>query len=496
MYKRRLKVFLSLMATCVVVLVGRLVQLQLVQGQEFRRQADELLTYGELLPTARGQILDRRGRVLAYDQACFDFCLDYGMLTEDERWLARQAREISRREGVHADRAEALLRRRIMDTWRLAAEMTGTAWNDMARAAEDTVARVRAIRRIVGGPIREEYRPHPVIAGLDEEMAAEIRARLGEMVGASVRPSHRRWYPYGRAACHIIGVLGETAPDELGGGDGGRPLAERVNDYLRGDWIGRTGVEKLCEDLRDPPVSLRGRRGYRRVERTGRLLEELPAKLGDDVHLTIDVELQRAVAAELARPGAAVVIDVPTGEVLAMVSLPSYDLNQYRRRFRALVADTADLPLLNRAVAARYPPASTVKPVVAAAALTTGAVRPDERITCKGYLHNPGEFRCWIYKQYGLAHGPLDVVAAIEKSCNIFFYTAGQRLGLRRLNEWFARFGFADAPGTHLPEEQPGQMLNPRQVRGVGPIRYAAIGQGPVALTPLHVANAMATIAR
>ncbi len=496
MYKRRLKVFLSLMALGVVVLVGRLVQLQLVQGQEFRQQADELLTYGELLPTARGQILDRKDRVLAYDQACFDFCLDYAMLTEDERWLARRVREISRREGLDADRAEALLRRRIMGTWRLAAEITGATWNDMARAAEDTVARVRAIGRIVGGPVREENRPHPVVAGLDEEMAAEIRARLGEMVGACVRPSHRRWYPYGEAACHVIGVLGEAAPGELGGGDGGRPLAERVNDYLHGDWIGRAGVEKLCEDIRDPLVSLRGRRGYRRVERTGRLLEELPAELGQDVHLTIDVELQRAVAAELGRPGAAVVLDVATGEVLAMVSLPTYDLNHYRRRFRALVGDTADLPLLNRAVAARYPPASTVKPVVAAAALTTGAVRPDERIACNGYLHNPEEFRCWIYKQYGLAHGPLDVVAAIEKSCNIFFYTAGQRLGLRRLNEWFARFGFADRPGTHLPEEQPGQMPDPRQVRSIGPVRYAAIGQGPVAVTPLHVANAMATIAR
>ncbi|MCD4699133.1 MAG: hypothetical protein K8R91_00980, partial [Phycisphaerae bacterium] len=377
--------------------------------------------------------------------------------------------------------------------WELAGELTGTPRNEISRLAEKSVRRVEAIRRSVGGPIREENLSHAVVPGLDEATAVKVRPRLGEMVGASVHPSHRRRYPRRNDACHVIGRLRPLTSTE---GKHARttwkadvPIESKLASNLPGDRVGANGVERLCEGL------LRGSRGYRRLQRTGQILNKTPARFGSDVYLTIDIELQRALSGVLDRPGAIVVLDVPTGEVLAMVSLPTYDLNTYRREFGRLSRDQVRLPLWNRAVSVRYPPGSTVKPLVALAGLESGVITPAKTFHCKGYLHNPGEFRCWTWKHHR-GHGDLSVVGALEQSCNVFFYTVGERLGVRRQVEWLGRFGFADKPGTYLPEERSGNLPDLRRVRSAGEARFLAIGQGRITATPMHVAGAMATIAR
>ncbi len=514
MYERRLKVFLIVTVAAVAVIVVRLADMQLVRGDQYRRRAEALLTWVELLPTVRGKVLDRKGRVLACDEACYDFCLDYRMLKGPgstrsdrrayERWVRQQVRDIRRREEISRERAEAIFDQRLGRTWDLAIELTGATRNEMSRAAENAVVRVEAIRRGVGGPVRDENLAHAVVPALDEATAVKVRSRLGEMVGASVRPSYRRWYPCGRDACHVIGFLGPLSDrqrkDARAGWETDAPLETKLAAHLSGDLIGASGVERLCEDL------LRGRRGYRRLRRTGRTLEEVHARIGKNVHLTLDIELQHALAGELvriqrertgaARPGAIVVLDVPTGEVLAMVSLPTYDLNTYRREFATLIADQVRLPLLDRTVAVRYPPGSTVKPLAALAALATGTITPGTQFNCRGYLHNPGAFRCWIWERHRIGHGLLEVVGAIEHSCNVFFYNVGERLGLRRQVEWLGRFGFADRPGTQLPGEIAGLLPDPHRVQGAGEARFLAIGQGKITVTPMHVAAAIATIAR
>ena len=514
MYKRRLKIFLILMAVAEAVLIGRLAQLQLIHGELYRRQAESLLAYEEPLPTGRGRILDRRGNVLAEDKACYDFCLHYRMLkgpgtTEADgkayrRWADGWMKRIARRENITLDRAKELLPERMERTWRLAETITGATRNEMARAAEDIVARVETWRRIVGGPVKEEHLSHPVASVQDEETKVRLQGCLGQMVGASVRPSHRRSYPFKELACHLIGLLGPVGEAELAQTRQNRSLSidDRLGDYLPEDRHGLSGAEKLCEE------TLRGQRGYRRRRRTGEMLQEVPARTGPDVHLTVDIDLQRALARvfrrrpdgteDRQRCGAVVVIDVPSGEVLAMVSQPTYDPNEYRRRLRALTGDRAGLPLIARAFAARYPPGSTVKPLVAVAGLTSGAIRPGEEIHCGGYLlpNAPDKFRCWIWLQYNSTHGPLEVVGALEHSCNIFFYTVGRRLRLRRLHDWFAAFGLADRPGTGLPGERSGKLPDPNAPHDAGVAWHLAIGQGPISVTPLHVANAMATIAR
>ncbi len=514
MYERRLKVFLALMALGVAAVLFRLIDLQLVRGDVYRRRAEERITWVQLLPTVRGRIVDRHGRVLAVDQPCYEFCLPFRMLRGPgrtqadqkayKRWADRQVRRIALREKVSTGRAREVFQHRLGQSWELAAELTGATRNEMSRAAENAVRRVEAIRRRVGCPVREEFQPHRVVSivgELAEARAVDLRCRLEEMVGsAAVRPSCRRWYPCGEAGCHVIGFVGPVSPPELARNNGpeNAPLRARLNDYLPGDRIGKAGVEKLCEGM------VRGRRGYRRGRRTGEILENVPPFLGPSVHLTLDIDLQRALAGALARPGAIVVLNVfddeahgkVAGEVLAMVSLPTYDLNTYLKEYRRLSGDAVNLPLWNRAVGVRYPPGSTFKPLAALAGLSCGAITPATTFHCQGYLHNPGAFRCWIWPRHKTGHGRLEVVGALEHSCNVFFYNVGEQVGLRRQCEWLGKMGMADPPGTGLPEERRGLLPDPRRARYVSAARFLAIGQGKVAVTPMHVANAMAAIAR
>ena len=516
MYERRLKALLILVAAVVVLVMGRLVQLQLLRGAEYRTQAEEMLICRpEYLPTVRGRILDRKGRPLAVDEPCFELCLDYRMLSggspesgqtaydrrAKRRWERRQVRRIARVGQVPIENARELFDQRRQEkwkrTWALAAELTGATANEMFQAAERILSRVEALRRARGGAVEEEGWAHAVVSRLDEATAVKVRSRLDEMIGASVRPSHRRRYPRGHDACHVIGRVGQVTAAQYAEArrraDAGDDVEARLSGYLHGDVTGRTGVEKACEDI------LRGRYGRLRRRRIGETIEQTPPRFGKDVHLTLDVELQRALVSVLGRAGAIVVIDVPTGEVLAMVSLPTYDLNSYRRQFRQLNADRDDLPLWDRTVAVRYPPGSTVKPIVALAGLTTGRISAGSEFICRGYLHQPGAFRCWSRKG---GHGSIAVLGAIEHSCNVFFYNLGQRLGLDRLGEWMGMFGYADVPGTGLAERAglvPSEDWIRRKQRRApvpGDARFMAIGQAGIEVTVMHVANAMATIAR
>ncbi|MHC4717393.1 MAG: penicillin-binding transpeptidase domain-containing protein, partial [Planctomycetota bacterium] len=497
MYERRLKIFLTMVAAAMTIVLARLVHMQLVMADDYRRRAAQSLVYDEPLPTARGQVLDRNNRVLAVDEPCYDLCLHYQMLTQDDPrksgWLRRELRRIRRAHGVDPARARAIYDRRVQTTWDLAEKLSGTSRNQMTQAARESIQRIRAWRRRCNvGSLREEFEPHPVVTGLDEETAAGIGLRLKDMIGAAIRPSSARRYPCGRAACHLIGRVGPVDEGELASRNPGGDLTElqELALYSPGDLIGKGGVEKACEKR------LRGRRGRRwRQRRTGKVVREIPAVAGRDVHLTLDVELQQEIAAMLGRPGSVVVLDVATGEVLAAVSLPEYDLNTFAEDYTRLSKDLADPPFLNRAVQVDLPPGSTVKPAIALAGLHFGLLDAHATITCRGWLDSPDDtsLRCWIYKQHGGRHGPLDLVHALEQSCNCFFSTLGRRLTVARQVEWLGRMGFADPPGTGLPEERRCILPDPRSRREAP---FLPIGQGGITATPMHVANAMATIAR
>ena len=522
MYERRIKVFITIMCISLAGIIARLGYLQLVKGEQYRQGAKDLLQFTELLPAVRGRILDRNGRALAFDRPCFELCLDYRFMDEDAKWIRRRQRQIARRRGVSLAEAEDIYERLAENTRRVVARAAGVPWQEVKSTVIDgIVVRFKQWGRRAGQAVREQRQAHPVVSGLDE------RLRLEGTIGASVRPSGRRFYPHGAVACHVIGRIGQVSaaeqewlnpprdfgnwlwrmrtdhllPVAVGKKElarmcrwmvGGRDRLERLRtDYLPGELIGKTGVERMCE-----PV-LRGRRGYRRFKRHGVLNDEEASAIGRDVRLTLDIELQEALTRVFPakRTGSIVVLSMPDGEVLALVSMPTYNLNRFQENYADLTDSTVALPLLHRAVAARHPPGSTVKPLSAVAGLSCGAIDARTRRFCSGHLI-PGadKFRCWNWKRGG--HGSMNVVDAIGQSCNIFFYKLGQALGIDREEQWFRRFGFLDVPGTGLAEELPGRVgpVPPDEAKGVS--RMLAMGQGPIVVTSLHVANAIATIAR
>lgn len=514
MYNRRVILFLGLVAAVLAIIVVRLVQLQVFSGQEFREEINRRTWRDDVLPASRGHILDRNGAILAVDEPCFDVCVDYRLLfawaddlpNDPARqawrrkvvwWQGQQRKEILSAADLPAglvdkqqlrELGEQMLRQRVATTWRVVRDLAGSD-AALIETVRGIVARVEHLRDVSRhkNPV-EQFQSHPVLFGLDEATAVAVKAQVDELVGVSVRPSFVRRYPYEALACHVIGFTGSVGTaDQAGGGQ-----AEGGDPYLGDDVIGKTGVERMCEGL------LRGRRGHRQVHRiTGTVEEETEAQNGSDVHLTIDIGLQEELT-RLIPPGASgciVVLSVPAGEVLAMVSMPGYDLNTYQADFARLAKDDLYFPLRHRAVSQVYAPGSTAKPLAALAGLGSGAIGVDTTFTCTGYF-NPADltkFRCWTVARGMPGHGPMNVVEGLKNSCNVYFYHVGQEVGGARLAEWFGRFGFLDPPGLGLPEERAG-LVEPNA--GAGESRLMAIGQGPVGATPLHVANAMATIAR
>ncbi len=515
MYKLRMKIFLGLLAAVFLLLAGKLVQLQVIEGEVYRNKAEEAMRKVKVLPVMRGQVSDRKGRILAIDEPCFNLCLHYRLLTEDPDWAKARIRRIAREKRISRDVAAVLFQRRADKAWEVARRLADEAGVDLEQAVAAAVDRVRAVRRMVNRnraeeiTVAEEEQCHPIITGLDEITAIRLRTDADMTIGLSVEPSHRRWYPFGHDACHVIGHTGKVWPgerDRYNLKEGQAPWLERMRaNYLPGDTIGKVGVEKMSENY------LRGRRGYRRFRVSGETIDEEATVQGGDVYLTLDIVLQKRIAGLLEAKGftgSAVVLGIgtpeaPSSEVLAMVSVPTYDLNKYRTQYPQLVKDEVRLPLMHRAIVQRYQPGSTAKPLAAVAALSEGVVTTATTINCRGYMYNPNSFRCWIFKRFGRGHGSLNCTESLEHSCNIYFYAVGQRLGARRLCDWLSMFGLAEVPGTGLPGERAGTVPTEKWVRrrlgrSIRPAdaRFMAVGQGLLTATPLHMANAIATIAR
>ena len=296
--------------------------------------------------------------------------------------------------------------------------------------------------------------------------------------------------------------------------------ADNPRGYLSGDQIGRWGIEKSMEHR------LRGARGRATIQldtdETTRI-EPIP---GQDVRLTLDIQLQAQIQALMspkvglmtAQPyhkyepktnrkpgwdlnGAAVVLEIDSGEVLAAVSVPEMPLDMLRDESEKIFNDHLNQPYLNRVVSRPYQPGSTVKPIVLASAVSAGRLSAGEQIECTGYLdpNNPDGIRCWIYKEHGLTHGHLFGHEAIMHSCNIYFYTAGRRMGLQRLSQWYDKFGLGHVTDCGLPEEVAGDLPDPNRPatgQDVADATFMGIGQGPIRWTPIQAANAYATLAR
>lgn len=396
--------------------------------------------------------------------------------------------------------------------------------------------------------VAEETASHVILHAINLDVQNELGRHNERYPGLELRPGLHRYYPYEDIACHLLGHLGKVGPDEIKADPNHK---DQRRAYLPNDDIGGSGLERLCEP------ALRGTLGCVTSiygEENSRTTE--PPTPGQTVHSTIDIDLQQEIqtffaSATLHDPkghpdkngqfpvleehavlhGAAVLLDVKTNQVLAMVSYPTYDLNHFDDIYQQLHDDLINEPLRDRATESQLEPGSTVKPLVGLSAITAGVMKVNEGIECTGYLVLPvnGRMhtysrmgRCWVasgfaekLKELGMtpAHHPipfphqghdgnpdgwLTYSDALERSCNVYFETVADRMGMARLTDWMGRFGLGRHTGIGI-EEYKGRV--PGGVKGdTGNRRatcfFGGIGQSYVAATPIQMANVAATIAR
>lgn len=525
MFERRLRWFIFVMVGLAAIIVARLVQIQVVQAAQFEALADTQLTQPtQHLRAPRGAILDRAGRVLVRDVPTYDITLHFAILSGDNaRYLNAVARELRRRDkaAAAAPLAETVaeLRRQVDATWRRLAELGATDLEELRERAARIRARVEAVKRVVqrSSPnvrlIREENMLHALIENVDERVALQAQIEFQDQRWLRIVPSSHRVTDGADAFAHLIGRMGLPDADRIASD---RYADDPLRALDRNDRCGVSGVELLAD------YELRGTRGRYAENFDRTVLEHVLPTPGRNVRLTIDADVQQRVLellgaaverSEHPAGGAAVVIDVETRDVVALASYPTYSLARFDAEFDALRRDGRRMPLRARAISNIYPPGSTCKVITLYGGLAEGVVAENARIRCGGHFlpNDTTKFRCWIYNQYpGVTHdmrgfpNGLNASDAIRNSCNIYFFTVGDRLGLDRLGHWFSAFGFGRTAGTGLIEEAAGIVPTsewlarnrPGEPRAqpADPWNYS-IGQGEVAATPLQAANVAATIA-
>jgi penicillin-binding protein 2 len=336
-----------------------------------------------------------------------------------------------------------------------------------------------------------KFRPIALKEDISPADMAFVKAHRYELPEISVEEQPRRRYPGGETAAHALGYVGEVTEAELD--------TPEFTDFKSGDLVGKTGLE------REYDRALRGEDGFKRVivnsagREMGRLEEKEPIP-GNDLHTTIDLDLQKAAEDALGdHAGAAVALDPFTGEVLAFVSKPSFDPNWFATRisnehWRTLM-DNPQKPLLNRASQSHFSPGSVFKVFESAAALEAGTLDPYHSVFCPGYAVFYGRtFHC---DEKG-GHGSISLHRAIVTSCDVFFYNVGKDLGIDRIAHYMTMFGLGRKSGIDLPTEDPGLIPSPEWKQRVyktawyaGETISVAIGQGAVGVTPLQAAWAM-----
>jgi penicillin-binding protein 2 len=451
-FRRRLGISLLLAIGAFAFLILRLWRLQVVEGEYLRTLSENNRVRLKRVNATRGLIFDRNGKVLVENRPSFDVV----MVPED----AHGPQEVLARLG-------GLLREDMPD----ARQALASAAASHRPPFENVV-----LRRDV-----------------DWDTLVAVETRQIELPGVSLQIGPRRNYLYGPLAAHLLGYVGEVNADEL----------QRQTGYQMGDTLGKYGLEKYWEGR------LRGENGGQQIEvdafgRKLRVLDEVPEVPGANVHLTLDVDLQKVAEDALGdQEGSLVALDPNDGSVLAMVSKPAFDPNLFARgitedEWHSLINDPLR-PLSNKAIQGQYPPGSTFKIIVATAALEENIINPFTRIFCGGSLRfGKHVFHCW--KKGG--HGSVNLHDAIVGSCDVYFYQVAQRLGVATIAEYARRYGLGAPTGIALDHERAGTIPDThwkRQRYGqpwyAGETLSVGVGQGYVTATPLQMADVIATVA-
>lgn len=445
-------ILLGLAGVCV-----RYVYLQVLHHDEFVVRSDQNRVKPRAIPPARGLIYDRNGVLLADNVPAFRLEVTPEQVTDMDGMLARLG------------------------------EVVPLTDEDVASFKKQ----VKQSRRFEGVPLKLK---------LTEDEIGRFAVNRWRFPGVDVVPYLTRRYPMGAQLAHVIGYVSRIDADDLDGMD-----EEEEATYKGTTHIGRIGVERYYEKL------LHGEPGYELVEvnadgRTQAVLDTTPPTPGKNIYLSIDVRLQKAAEEAMnGRAGAAIAIDPRNGQILAFASEPSFDPNLFvngisSADYKALTT-APDKPLYNRALRGVYPPGSTVKPFLALGGLTMGIRRPSDTVLSTGEFCIPGQSRCYRDDKRG-GDGTVNMIGAIEKSTNTYFYKLALDMGIDRLADWMGKLGFGRKTGIDLVGEVEG-VLPSREWKASrskagwypGETIISGIGQGYWAVTPIQLAHAVATFA-
>ena len=447
--------WLVVIVLAVLVLLGlRFAKLQVVDHELYASRAEDNRIRLQALPPNRGLILDRRGRVLAQNLPAY-------------RLVIVPERTPSLRETL-AELEELV---------------------EISPAQKERFERQRSRSR--------RFESLTLKSNLDEEEVSRLAVHRHRLPGVEIEPYLTRHYPHGNELAHVIGYVGRIDERDLQ-----RLPVERYRGMTH---VGKTGIERQYESI------LHGYPGYERVEtnaqgRILRVLERTEPRPGQDLRLSIDMALQgTAVEALEEQAGAVVVLDVATGEVLALVSQPGFDPNLFvhgidARTYNELLTHPRR-PLFNRFLSGGYEPGSTIKPFLSLAGLETGSITPETRVFSSGQFQLPGHSRRYRDWRRG-GHGWVDLEAALAESVNVYYYQLAVDLGIDRIARELALFGFGRSTGLDLPGESHGVLPTRSWKRATfgqpwfpGETVITGIGQGFTVVTPLQLAHATAALA-
>lgn len=540
--RRRLRLMVVVFSVAWIVILGRAVQLERRYGNAFRAEALKPLRREIALPAVRGRILARDGSPLAVDEQLQALAVHYRYLQSapDETWLRNQARlRLSRpdrrnRERVEAERTAFLaelqslnlrlaeLCRLSPENWRartarierrietMAAHVNRRQWDRfeqrMAITAHEPavdrppwwnmVSNLPDALRALGAPDEAQWEPvvlkeqldyHIVVENLPGSVAEELRTHPERYPGVRVIDVPRRTYPRGSLAANVIGHLA--------------------------DGVGVLGLERVGE----PCLVGYAGKAVEHTDRRGQLLSTQtiePARHGSDVPLTIDPDCQQTAEALLdrtlernhrAQGGAIVLLDVTTGDVLALATAPRFNPNSFALADSEAInaaLTSPDKPLFDRATRMALPPGALLKPFIAVAMLESKRVPAHAPYHCEGFLGDPEGLCCAIYRQQGIGHSALTLADALACNCNMYFLHYAGELGADPFIRAARAFGFGSGTGFALSSESSGTLPQPKSTSDDRSPRYAtgeaqllSIGQGAVTVTPLQMACAMATLA-
>lgn len=452
--ERRFRVVVVLVIAALILLGWRYGQLQLGAHEMYAARSEENRIRLRAVAPNRGLILDRHGRVLAENRPA------YRLVIVPERTPG------------------------LDDTLERLAELVDISPEELRRFQQQ---RLRSRR----------FDSITLKSNLDDEQVARLAVARHHLPGVEVEPYLTRHYPHGKLLAHVLGYVGRIDARDL----------ERLDrdQYRATTHVGKTGIERYYESL------LHGRSGLERVEtnaqgRVLRVIERTDPQPGQDLSLSLDLELQReAVAALGDLAGAVVVLKIETGEVLALVSHPGFDPNLFvhgisQADYSALLSDRRR-PLFNRFLGGGYEPGSTIKPFIALAGLDSGHITADTRVFSRGWFQLPGHSRRYRdWRREG--HGWVNLELAMAESVNVYFYQLAHDMGIDRISRELALFGFGRATGIDLNGESGGVLPTRAWKRATfgepwfpGETVITGIGQGFTVVTPLQLAHATAALA-